>query len=849
MAPERQPLGKSDRFLWTPMLLLGVAVAYFGLAKLGLLLAQVHPNATAIWPPAGFALATFLLFGKRVWPAIFLGAFVANVTTAGSIWTSTAIAAGNTLEAVTAWWLVTRYSAGRDAFQSPRGVVRFAVIAIFASTPISATVGVTSLALGGVAGEASYLTVWTTWWVGDIAGILVLCPAFVLWYRTLSERTEFWNRAEAFSAILLGAAIGVAAFAPVIEPLPPRSAIAFLAVVPLLWASLRLGTTITATIGVILASLAVWGTVGGHGPFGGGSLNDALLNLLSFMISVSVPSLALSAELDRRRQRQRVADETIEQRTVALGQASETIRRQTSEREQTQQQLLEQTIHLREAQRQANLGSWSWDVAANRVSWSDQLYKIYGIAPEDLEPTVESYLSLVHADDREKVRASIERVLQSGHVYQTEERIVRPNGEVRYLRTSGEVLRDDSGNPVRMIGICADITSEREAAAKLANAQQELLHSQKLEALGKLTGGVAHDFNNLLMVVSASTEFLRRRISDDELAPKLEAIKTAVQRGTALTRQLLTFSRQQVLNPVPLDLKSHLPRLSELLKSSLRGDITLSLDAAPDLWLVKADSAQLELTILNLATNARDAMPHGGTLTVTARNVELTGLVQNLRGHFVALAFEDTGTGIAPDHIGRIFEPFFSTKEVGAGTGLGLSQAYGFAQVSGGAITVSSQPGCTTFTLYLPRSLELKVHDEPVEVATTTRTAGRALVVEDNSHVARAAAGMLAELGYLVDVVSNADHALDRVRDRMPFDLVLTDVVMPGSIDGIELANVLRKAYPTVPVVIMSGYFESASLSTDEFTVLQKPFDAVALVNAIEEALSDTAGGTAHATS
>jgi PAS domain S-box-containing protein len=849
MAPERQLPGNTGRYLRTPMLLLGVAIAYFALAKLGLLVAQVHPSATAIWPPAGFALAAFLLFGKRVWPAIFLGAFLANSTTAGTVWTSLGIACGNTLEALTAWWLLTRYSAGPETFGTPRGVVRFAVISIFASAPISATVGVSSLALGGFADAASYLTIWTTWWVGDIAGILVLCPALVLWYRTLSERTELWSPAEAFSAMILSAVIGLAAFAPVVEPLSPRSAIAFLAVVPLLWASLRLGTTITSTIGVILAGLAVWGTLHGQGPFGSGSLNDALLNLLSFMISVSVPSLALSAELDRRRRRQRIAEETIQERTVALGQASETIRRQSSEREATQQRLLEQAIHLREAQRQANLGSWSWDVAANRVSWSDQLYAIYGVSPEQHEPSVDTYLSLVHEEDREKVSASIEQVLQSGHVYQTEERIVRPNGEIRHLRTSGEVLRDESGNAVRMIGICVDITGEREAAAKLENAQQELLHSQKLEALGKLTGGVAHDFNNLLMVVSASSEFLRRRISDDKLVPKLDAIKIAVQRGTALTRQLLTFSRQQVLNPVPLDLRSHLPRLSELLRSGLRGDITLSMDAAPDLWLVNADSAQLELTILNLATNARDAMPAGGTFKVTARNVELTGQIHNLRGSFVALAFEDSGTGIQRDHIRRIFEPFFSTKEIGAGTGLGLSQAYGFAQVSGGAITVSSEPGRTTFTLYLPRSLELKEHQEAVDVPVTMKSAGRALVVEDNTEVARAAAGMLTELGYLVDIVGDADQALDRIRDCVALDLVLTDVIMPGSVNGIELASMLREARPAVPVVIMSGYFESESLETERFTVLQKPFDAVALVNAIEEAIGETNATTVHAAS
>lgn len=813
--------------------LLGVALAYFALAKLGLLLAQVHPNATPIWPPAGFALAVLLLWGNRLWPAIFIGALAANAATAGSAFTSTGIAIGNTLEALSAFWLLHRYSGGSRTFETPLGVARFAAISVFVAAPISATIGVTTLILGGYSTLQAFPSVWATWWLGNVAGVLVLCPAIVLWVEIVQSRGFLARPAESCAAVLTAAVVGILAFSPLVGQTTYRGSIAFLAVVPLLWSSLRLGPAVTAAASVVLAAFAIWGTVAGSGPFATGSLNEDLLNLLSFMVSTSVPSLALSAELLRQMRHTKVLDDTLHERTDALNTATDILRKQSSERARTQQQLLNQAIHLREAQRLANLGSWSWELAGNRVSWSDQLFVIYGIAKSEFDGSLEGYLARIHPDDRNRTRRIIEQTLAGGNSFQTEERILRPDGQVRFLRTSGEVLRDASGAPIRMLGICADVTEERDAASRLASAQEQLVHFQKLEALGKLTGGVAHDFNNLLMIIGASAESLRKHISDQTLTGKLDAIKTATDRGSTLTRQLLTFSRQQLLNPVAVDLAARLPELTDMLKSSLRGNIVLEIDCPAGLWRVRADPAQLELCIVNFAVNARDAMPDGGIFRITAKHATLEGETAKLSGEFVALTFEDNGIGIPREQQPKVFDPFFTTKP--SGTGLGLSQVYGFALASGGAVSMTSEPGRTAFTLYLPRTLDPLPADEEAERRPLPAdAAGRALVVDDNTEVANITAEMLRGLGYEVETSSGGDAALEALQAGLTCDLVVTDVVMPGRMDGIALANCLRTSHPDLPVVVVTGYLQSVSQPLGRLAVVQKPFTPADLYQAIK---------------
>jgi signal transduction histidine kinase len=663
-----------------------VAAAYLALAKLGLTLASLHPSATPIWPATGLALAAVLLAGYRIWPAILLGAFIANATTAGSIATSLAIAAGNTLEALVGGYLIARLAGGRDTFATPTDVAKFALICLAAAAPISAAIGVTTLCVAGFAEWARFVPIWVTWWLGDLAGALVFAPLIVLWAAGI--RVAKHDLPETVAILLAACLVGLVAFSPLIQQTAGRDPLGFLAVVPLLWAALRRGQRETATVAFLLSCFAIWGTLTGGGPFWRASLNDSFLLLLMFLISTTVPSLALSATVAARRQ---------------------------------------------------------------------------------------------------------------------------------------------------------------EAETALGQTREQLAQAQKMEALGQLTGGIAHDFNNLLMIVSGHAQILQRRLNPGErkTVQALDAIHTAAKRGEALTRQLLTFARRQSLNPAVVDLRDRIEGIRQMLASSLRGNITLACDLPADIWPVRIDIGELELALVNVAVNARDAMPDGGKLHLLVRNVTLrrSQNIGGLEGEFVALALSDTGSGIAPEHMSKVFEPFFTTKEIGKGTGLGLSQVYGFAHQCGGAVTMTSALGRgTTITLYLPRShAAFAAAPEKAEAQPATRTEGTVLVVEDNPEVAEVTVGLLEQLGYRTLFAGNAALALVRLREAGKVDLVLSDIVMPGGMNGIDLAGEIGRRHPGVPILLTSGYSEAARAAEPRYAILRKPFELSDLIKAVGDAITKRA--------
>jgi two-component system, NtrC family, sensor kinase len=371
-------------------------------------------------------------------------------------------------------------------------------------------------------------------------------------------------------------------------------------------------------------------------------------------------------------------------------------------------------------------------------------------------------------------------------------------------------------------------------------AEHALHQAQQLQVIGQLTGGVAHDFNNLLMIVSGSVQRLRRHIKDEKQTGLLDAITNATQRGESLTRQLLTFSRRQTLQPSVIDLTERLPELKELLSRSLRGDIDIRVGAPRRSCAVKVDPSELELALLNLAVNARDAMPSGGTLSIVAKPVSLHGKAgeEGLSGEFVAIRVADTGTGIPPEVLPRVFEPFFTTKDVGKGTGLGLSQVYGFAHQSGGAATIASSPRGTAVTLFLPRTWEVPaLVREPAAAVGSKRHAGAVLVVEDNAEVAAVAKAYLEELGYTVKEAASAQAGLDLVARETDINLVFSDILMPGGMNGLELAAAIRERLPHIVVLLTTGYSTSAQDAVRQgFAVLQKPYNLAALERALRDA-------------
>jgi PAS domain S-box-containing protein len=414
--------------------------------------------------------------------------------------------------------------------------------------------------------------------------------------------------------------------------------------------------------------------------------------------------------------------------------------------------------------------------------------------------------------------------------------------ECRFVRKSGEVLdvlltaheERAAGKPVRMLGGIVDITARK-------RAEEALRRSQRLEAMGQLTGGVAHDFNNLLMVITGATDKLGRTIQDESVAGPLEMVATAVKRGKDLTSQLLSFARRQTFEPTILDLIEMLPKFEEMLKRSLRGDIEIRTRADGGPCRVHVDQGELELALLNLGVNARDAMPEGGSLSLAIHRVELSegDNIDGLRGAFVALELTDTGVGIPAEALPYVFDPFFTTKEPGKGTGLGLSQVYGFAKQSGGMATIHSEPGRgATVSIYLPAT------DAPVQVEQKTETAdreprtgkGTVLLVEDSMEVATVLAEYLEQLGFAVDHVWSASEALGNLQSNRQYHLVVTDILMPGSMTGLELARIVRRNYSKIPIMLTTGYSQRAQEAVLEgFSVLQKPYDLRTFSKTIRE--------------
>jgi two-component system NtrC family sensor kinase len=373
-------------------------------------------------------------------------------------------------------------------------------------------------------------------------------------------------------------------------------------------------------------------------------------------------------------------------------------------------------------------------------------------------------------------------------------------------------------------------------------AEGALRQAQRLEAIGKMTGGIAHDFNNLLMIVSGSVQRLRTELTDKKHVRLLDMIATATQRGESLTRQLLTYSRQQTLTPQVIDLAQRLPTLRELLTRSLRSDIDIKVEVPSEVCAVRVDPSELEMAVINLAINAKDAMPNGGTLSIRAKPVTLKGeaSADALSGEFVAVRIADTGAGIPADILPRVFEPFFTTKEVGKGTGLGLSQVYGFAKQSGGTATITSTEGSgTAITLYLPLCHEQpEAAAPPVQAKAEPTAAGTVLLVEDNSDVAEVASGYLRELGYRVRSVGDARAALAALRVDAEVDLVFSDILMPGGMNGLELARAISERYPDIPVLLATGYSASVQDAVRQgVVVLQKPYDLEALRRHMHEAM------------
>ena len=491
--------------------------------------------------------------------------------------------------------------------------------------------------------------------------------------------------------------------------------------------------------------------------------------------------------------------------------------------------------------RATNDAVWDLDLVSRTLLVNGELLALIGHDPAGAPLTLDTWLERIHEDDRGRVRGGLETVLRSGTTFWTDEyRLRRSDGSFARVADRALIMRNERGRAIRVVGALMDMTETQ-------RLQEQLVQAQKMEAIGRLAGGVAHDFNNLLTGILVSSHLLEdpHTLTKDQLLEVTE-IRKAAERASALTRQLLAFSRKQVMALTRLDLNETVRGVCAMLERTLGADIQLKLALADPPGTVRADAGQVEQILLNLAVNARDAMPAGGTLTLATARVDIAAdtAADITPGPYVALRVIDSGAGMDAATIGRIFEPFFTTKEVGRGTGLGLSTVYGIVRQHGGHIDVQSQPGRgTTFTIHLPRvdgRAEAPARGEP----PTTKRGGpeRILLVEDDPGVQATIHRMLTRLGYQVLAATTAEDAWAAIQKHgRGIELIVSDVQLAEG-NGPALVARIRDAGFDTPVVFLSGYAEEAVLPDgrlpDRSSFLAKPFTPATLAQRIRQALS-----------
>ncbi|WP_197995215.1 ATP-binding protein [Neorhizobium galegae] len=447
--------------------------------------------------------------------------------------------------------------------------------------------------------------------------------------------------------------------------------------------------------------------------------------------------------------------------------------------------------------------------------------------------------ALLHPDDVVASETAFQAAQTGVPVLHFENRCRTREGDHRWLSWVAVVVDD------KLYSSARDVTEQRRRDDELRKTQETLRQAQKMEVIGQLTGGVAHDFNNLLMVISGGLDVLDKR--DDPA--RRERIKSgmlqAVNRGASLTRQLLTFARRQPLKPQPIDLRHQISEMRELLDRTLSGDISIDVDVDMGVWPVQADPAELELVLLNLCVNARDAMPDGGTIIISASNSVVDASGQ--RGDVVKITVADSGMGMQPEVLKRVFEPFFTTKDIGKGSGLGLAQVYGFVEASGGSVEINSEPGVgTAVDLWLPRSIEASLeatsnHSSRAQGDADRSVAGKILVVEDDDSVAMLVNDMLDQLGYSVTRVDGAAAALSVLASDAEPDLMFSDIMMPGGINGVDLAREVKQRHPRLPILLTSGYADvlKSAATAEGVEILPKPYSLRQLSEALRATIPD----------
>jgi len=512
-----------------------------------------------------------------------------------------------------------------------------------------------------------------------------------------------------------------------------------------------------------------------------------------------------------------------------------------------EESLVESQAKLERAVEAGGIGLWDWHIADNVLEVSDEWLHLIGTARSEMSGRLEDFFERLHPDDTGRITAlmrSVESLPES--TYSEEFRLMHADGRYRWFLGTGSILRDERGNAVLVSGANVEITARKQL-------EEEFRQAQKMESIGRLAGGVAHDFNNLLSVIGGYTEMALESLAEDApIHRDLKQVKHAADRAANLTRQLLAFSRRQVLHPEMISLNAVAAESEKMLRRLVGEDIAFTLTLEPKLGQVLADPGQIEQVLMNLAVNARDAMPDGGSLTIETSNATLdrNAAAQHsevIPGEYVKITVRDSGTGMDKATRDQIFDPFFTTKEAGKGTGLGLATVYGIVKQSGGSIWVDSELlRGATFTILLPRVDEPESRVTEAAAAKPQPGTGTILVVEDEESLRDLVKRMLGGLGYTVLASENAEAALEVLDTHAaPIDLLITDVIMPG-MSGARLAEAVKARYPSIPVLFISGYTDEAlahhGVLDPGVRLLNKPFTTAQLAAQVRAALETSDG-------
>lgn len=519
---------------------------------------------------------------------------------------------------------------------------------------------------------------------------------------------------------------------------------------------------------------------------------------------------------------------------------------------------LNETLSL--AKRAGKFGIWDFDIRTGALKWDDRSQELHGVSPSTFTGTYEDWARNIHPDDLQVAQEGFAQAISSGKIYDSEYRVLLPDGGYRTIKGDAIVLRDGAGTALRIVGTNLDLSELRTTEAKLIEAQSMVAQSQKFEMIGQLTGGVAHDFNNLLAVILGNQELLKDQLQSNQMDLReaiamTDASIEATQRGAELTQNMLAYARKARLTPVLTDLNKVVRETEKWLRRTIESRIEIETVLQAGLWPTLVDRVSLQSALVNLLVNARDAVAGSGQVTVETSNIRIEKEYAEDRnedippGRYVMLAVTDTGTGIAPEFIDQIFDPFYTTKQIGKGSGLGLSMVQGFVKQSGGAIRAYSELGVgTSFKIYFPATQgasQVSAEEDDVDFpsAVQERYGKRILLVEDQEGVLTVLEKTLRGAGFDVVTAESGDEAFRIFRDDNQFDLVATDIVMPGELQGPSLAREIRSLRPDIRFIFLSGYASEATVHgtglRPEDIRLMKPVSRINLLNAVQSALSD----------